>query len=276
MVDSEGCCGSCCRWWKNEKWGFDHDHPNDFLRSQWAPEDQLKPTLGYVIIRGLLFGYFLAFTTYFLIDSDPKYYFIYLTDWVFTVILVDGTVQFLLALWAYVKPSQEILVMTKVLTITWILSTITYGAAIVVTIGYWTLVYTESKENEDYQLYTDIVMHGVNSVYVLISMAIEAKPIRLKHVYLVVCWQCLYLLFTIIYYAAGGTDADGETAIYNVLDWAKPGETIGFSAVSLAIVFISHIIVYALYIFRCWIVADWMRTEHFHLDISRQKHKIGA
>ena len=35
---------------------------------------------------------------------------------------------------------------------------------------------------------------------------------------------CSYVLFTVIHYASGGTNEDGDRYIYNVLDWSKPGK----------------------------------------------------
>jgi hypothetical protein len=35
----------------------------------------------------------------------------------------------------------------------------------------------------------------------------------------------LYLIFTVIYYFAGGTDALGNDFIYSILNWNNPGST---------------------------------------------------
>lgn len=47
-------------------------------------------------------------------------------------------------------------------------------------------------------------------------------PIRLYHAFHGVIFSCLYLLFSIIYHLAGGTNALDKPYIYDVLDWADP------------------------------------------------------
>ena len=66
----------------------------------------------------------------------------------------------------------------------------------------------------------------------------------------------VFVVFSGIYYAAGGTNLDGDPFIYNVIDYGNNlGGAIG---VSIAVVFvllpIMHVLFYLVYVARYWII----------------------
>ena len=55
-----------------------------------------------------------------------------------------------------------------------------------------------------------------------------------------------YVLFTLIYYVAGGKGKDGEDYIYKVLDWSKAGTAAGVSVGAILAVGVLHLVNYGL------------------------------
>lgn len=64
---------------------------------------------------------------------------------------------------------------------------------------------------------------------------------------------CRYVIFSLIYYLAGGVDADGNVYIYPILDWTKPGMTIGTICGGAVCVVAIHLLVFAFYKFRVFL-----------------------
>lgn len=84
--------------------------------------------------------------------------------------------------------------------------------------------------------FTNVVTHGINSVYVFINLWITGIPIRLLHFWHPLVFGYVYSVFTLVYYAAGGVNAGGQPYIYSVLDWgSNPGLAAGLD---LAVVFV--------------------------------------
>ena len=68
----------------------------------------------------------------------------------------------------------------------------------------------------------DFSVHALNSVYIFIDHTfISGIPINIPHFYQTFLYVCLYALFNVIYWAAGGTNPVGRTWIYEVFDWEK-------------------------------------------------------
>ena len=63
---------------------------------------------------------------------------------------------------------------------------------------------------------------------------IVARPVRLLHfLHPLVCGLC-YLLFSVGYWAVGGTDPAGHHWIYPMVDWDRPGLALATTAGCMA------------------------------------------
>ncbi|GBP88031.1 Protein rolling stone [Eumeta japonica] len=92
----------------------------------------------------------------------------------------------------------------------------------------------------------DVAVHAINSVLMLVELAVAAHPSRLAHFYHPLAFGLVYLLFGVIYYLAGGLDPSGNPYIYPVIDWTKPGQTtLVVLATALFLLFL-HVLVVAL------------------------------
>ena len=92
----------------------------------------------------------------------------------------------------------------------------------------------------------------MNSMIMIIDIFITAVPVRWLHFFHAFIYGVIYLIFSVIYWAAGGTDPAGNPFIYPVLDWGgNPGQAAGLS-VGLAVIGLPlfHTFVYGLYRLR--------------------------
>lgn len=93
--------------------------------------------------------------------------------------------------------------------------------------------------------------HGVNAVYVMVNLGVTSVPVRFYHFFHGVLFGIAYVIFTVIYYAAGGTNHQDKSYVYSVLDWSDPGTTIAYSAASVLVAIpLCHFLLYGIYALR--------------------------
>ena len=109
-----------------------------------------------------------------------------------------------------------------------------------------------------------VQVHLVNSVYVLLNLAITHRPTRLQHAYQPLAFLLLYATFSVIYYLSGGLTVTGADCIYPFLDWDKPGYTLVVGFIVIVCVFVIHFVFWAIYKLRTII----SRRILVRLDIS--------
>ncbi|CAK0820054.1 unnamed protein product [Prorocentrum cordatum] len=63
------------------------------------------------------------------------------------------------------------------------------------------------------------VTHGGNFALMMLDVIFSRKPYYLLHGLYFALEAFVYILFTYLYFLAGGTDCDGMPYIYGVLDW---------------------------------------------------------
>lgn len=71
----------------------------------------------------------------------------------------------------------------------------------------------------------DFLVHGMNSIGMMVELFVVLHPMYLLHVFYSLSIGLTYLIFTLIYYAAGGVDKNGNNYIYKILNWENPGPT---------------------------------------------------
>lgn len=93
--------------------------------------------------------------------------------------------------------------------------------------------------------------HLLNSIYVILDAFVTATPVRLVHVIYNAIVGTTYLVFTVVYWAAGGVNMYGKPYIYSVLDWSKPDKAapIAVGAVVVGIP-VTHVLLWGLYMAR--------------------------
>ena len=139
----------------------------------------------------------------------------------------------------------------------WIIAS---NAALVVTLSYWTLVFESPTD------FMDIAVHALNSVVVLTELFMAVVPVRVVHVLYVMSLSIVYGLFTVIFWAAGGEDSDGNPYIYKVLDYEN-GEPVKVSLVLLGIVFVVSPIVQCI-LFGLYQLRYYLNNKKGNLSVT--------
>lgn len=102
----------------------------------------------------------------------------------------------------------------------WILYNIASSGSIVVTLGFWILLYPYLHIT-GFDLIINIQLHGITSVIIMLEICVTAVPIRLPHFWFTLAYGTLYYIFSGIYYAV-----DHKHVLYpDIIDWNKPGNT---------------------------------------------------
>ena len=97
----------------------------------------------------------------------------------------------------------------------WLLYIISANAGLLVTVGYWTVLY---EEDEPVDL-NNITKHALNSVFMVIDTFLNSIPVRLFHFIYALVYIVVYLAFTVVYWQLGGTNTQGQPYIYKLLDY---------------------------------------------------------
>lgn len=111
---------------------------------------------------------------------------------------------------------------TKTLvSITWALASLVPTLTLTITVLYWVLVYTPGDAIPWYT----VVMHGGNLLVALLDLLSSKLHIFPQQMYTITLFSLGYVLFTFIYFKAGGTNEAGVPYIYAAVDWTKPTAT---------------------------------------------------
>jgi len=106
--------------------------------------------------------------------------------------------------------------------VTWFLAALAPVVAFIVLVLYWALVFDDSSS----PTFTQVLMHGGNFLAALLDLMTTRTPHYIAHVYVPMAFGITYTLFTLIYYAAGGTFEDGVSPyIYPAIDWTNSSGT---------------------------------------------------
>ena len=131
----------------------------------------------------------------------------------------------------------------------WVLYSITMSVTIFAVIGYWGLVFDPVT---DPITYANLLKHLIIGILAVVELFVTAIPVRILHVIYPITFTAIWIIFSVIYYGAGGTDIYGNRYIYKVLNY----ETDPAAAAGLAIlvVFVGipvlHLCIFGLYLLR--------------------------
>uniref|UniRef100_A0A0B7AVK2 Protein rolling stone n=1 Tax=Arion vulgaris TaxID=1028688 RepID=A0A0B7AVK2_9EUPU len=98
----------------------------------------------------------------------------------------------------------------------WFFQNISNNISIMVTLLYWSLVYIGAPED-----YGSINAHVTNSVIVIADIMISRAPIRIEHFHITLTYLSIYIGFTVLYWAAGGTNHINKPYIYSILNYSS-------------------------------------------------------
>ena len=137
----------------------------------------------------------------------------------------------------------------------WALYNLAANNAVAVTAAYWSLLYGGWKLDG-----LDITTHVLNTVFMVVETLASSVPVHLLHVTHSMLFMSLYILFSVIYWLKGGTNAFGLPYIYFTMDYGgnprlAVGMVLGWVLIGQPLVQLILFFVYKMRVMvfkRCW------------------------
>lgn len=237
------------RKWSSKK--FEPPQPRCF--SEPRCQDHLHPWyLGYRWLICVLWLSVVVCSVFDIGSANPlgvwEKWAIYLTNWDLALGLTQAFLGALLAskrwqLQRHPEFNAAQMHYGKLEKIYWFLYVTTSSLAIGVTVTYWGLVHDPKIHNLDT---LNMLIHVSNSMLMILDFCVAAIPFELRCFWWSPLIATVYLVFTVVYYLAGGLDKRGSHKIYNVLDWEKPTRTLIVCVGGLSFLVVTHCLLYFL------------------------------
>jgi len=223
-----------------------HHQPDKFHRSAW--DGSGAPSLWYVIYRisialFMLIGTLCHFVS--TIDTLGIKWFIYMTNQGISLLVLHYLVYAGVVVGRRIGAPHPLPSLPTSYSISWGLQSCFSTVALWITLVYWIALHPYVIEFDlikgDWMIALNYFLHLVNTLSCLLDIFLTARPIRVHHFYLAVIFGLWYTIFSLIYWAAGGTGICKERCdkrpdcpyicdryIYPILDWdEKPGMAAG-------------------------------------------------
>jgi len=192
-----------------------------------------KTRTSYLAFRIVLF--LLMFTTtIYSIVSEPfyqrsiVYWLIYLTHWGLILELLylgfGVYVTYMSSGWTEEKK------LPKSVQMMWFLRAIILPGSFMIFMMYWGLVFDGTLH------FVAVLTHGLNFIVMALDAAVGRMPYLLLHGLYFIGFAAIYLLWSLIDYAASIGDGMGNSYIYSSIDWGNASKTGSLSAVILLVV----------------------------------------
>ena len=133
----------------------------------------------------------------------------------------------------------------------WILFLIGGEYAVAITVLYWCFFYDPNSEQDLFTL-DSLNLHMINGIFAIVDLWLSGIPVRIYHALYSISFGCVYVVFTIVYYSAHGTDPDGNQYIYPFLDYSNNPQAVAVLGFCSAVIFIGsiHFIFFLQYVVR--------------------------
>ena len=144
----------------------------------------------------------------------------------------------------------------------WLLFTLGAEIALCVTTLYWALLFDPQTSFSHFSLVT----HLFNGIFAIIDTWVSGIPVRLYHGVYLICFACLYTIFTGLYFAGGGSNQrnKNETYIYPFLNYDDAPKSASTFVILMSLFYpvLIHLIFYAIYLLRKGVV--YLVKKHCH------------
>jgi len=220
-----------------------HERPHQHFKGKWQKGEEVSAL--YLIYQLAACAFLFGNLVYEWIETSKgsaekqSKYLIYLTHWGIVTINLAVVLETLFTLYIYCKvKSDEKLSkpLDKALHISWGISHATYSAAVFITALYWSLLY-----KDDAFSYLNLYVHGLQGGYSVLDQVVSARSWEGGHWWVCLPMPLVYVVFSVIYWAAGGTNEHGNDYIYNVLDWSsEPGGATGLAFGAFVLLIVIH------------------------------------
>ncbi|KAI5644969.1 hypothetical protein NE865_02943 [Phthorimaea operculella] len=159
----------------------------------------------------------------FYLTVNLQYWLIFLTHWgLLAIVCTTGFATAVSARVYFYGPLNSDCCLPWYVKTYWVLYNIANPLAFLITIFYWTILY-EAGVQEEMNFGLDVAVHGLNTLIMLLLLFSSGHSGRLLHIHHPVMFGLGWVIFSVIYYLAGGVNTFGQPFIYPVIDWSKPG-----------------------------------------------------
>ncbi|CAB3241031.1 unnamed protein product [Arctia plantaginis] len=230
---------------------IEHQKPADFYLSNWQTTRSAVPLLilRVVLLLASLTIVLSSLITY-IVKGKFRFWFIYLTHWGLTSILLATSFAVAVSARIYLRgPISGEYNLPWYVKIFWVLCNIATPFAFLITVFYWTVLYSAGME-EEVNHTLDVAVHGINSIIMFLLLLSSSLPVRLLHIYQPLLFGITYMLFGLFYHLGGGIDRLGNPYIYSVIDWSKPGTTVVVLLITGILLILLHFFTTALAVAR--------------------------
>ncbi|XP_011567957.3 protein rolling stone [Plutella xylostella] len=247
-----------------------YESSQDFYYSSWQRGRSLLPLL---VARTLIFLLCLAIVIASVVLTVNMnyggYWLIYMTHWGLLINTLAAGCGVYVSLRGYFgEPAESGFELPWYVKTYWVLHNAAVTMALLISIFYWAFL-TDSAEGQEYAVdkVLDYFIHAVNSVAMLLLLLSGRQEFRVMHVLHALAFATIFLLFSLIYYAAGGTNGLGNDFIYPTMDWSRPGFSALNSVLTVIMIVLIHLLVVAVAAARDGL-GRWWRGGSNKLSVS--------
>ncbi|KAI5644967.1 protein rolling stone-like [Phthorimaea operculella] len=235
------------------QFSLNHRRPSDFCLSCWQKNSSSLPLL---CVRVFIFlaCLFILITSMVVWNYNFGLWFIFLTNWGVFIDTVASFFAVVVSLHVYRKgpfdPSSPLPWYVKAF---WASYDIAVMMSFFITAYYFALLRMDYSEFGAWDIANDVLTHGANSVLMFFLLMTSRLPSRVLHFIYPVCFALVYVIFSLIYYLAGGKSPFDEHYIYPFLDWERLELTIPATIVTAILIILMHELVVGMASFRNWL-----------------------
>merc|ERR1711911_265555 len=260
---------TCKHEFRGSSFGLDHHDAHTFHVCTWQNKREVTGWFITYRVAVLLvsFGIFIASLTNAFVAGWKNYWIIYMTHWG----VIGLVLQNALALAATIErvlhhrndpnAEAEMTILTKM---SWVMYNVMTLAAIIITIVYWSALYSPDAPPSA----IDVFVHALNSVIIVVDIVVTHRPFRLLHFLHPLLIMVDYIIFTVIYWAAGGVDYNGNHYIYPVLNWDKPEDSAIFVVVGAVAGLVLYVVLWGVHLLR----DRFLAAVHGHTSVHSTGH----
>ncbi|KXJ25471.1 protein rolling stone [Exaiptasia diaphana] len=244
---------------------FNYSPVNHFFESPWLP------TPVVILYRSVFALYSLSWIVYRLIADEKfrqKVTFFYVTNWSYLALIIYFLVSSVVTIFEYIKRRRRQVHTTDTERghvhasdgqarwfhmIQWFWYSIAATMAIGVTLFFWLFDYDGMGIT-----LSDVNVHLLNAVFMIIDHALSCMPVRLFHMVYPMIFVSLYMIATVLYWAFISKDY-----IYKMMDYnTNPGVAVGLLLAAMLIAApLIHSLYYGTYRLREYVAAKTRKAE---------------
>ncbi|XP_071944784.1 uncharacterized protein [Antedon mediterranea] len=268
-MEERGCFRNCLVWLR-----LTNEHPTLFTKSQFTG---LNPYI-FTVYRFVVTLYLTAFACWYTAASAPEYgwtYLVYLTNLTLLLVvfyLIASSINSTIVLIRRCRHTTEEVVSSSssgtidgnnalpfIYKIQWFLYNMATASSLLVVLIYWGAIYTPDT---DVTIFTDLNIHGLTILVMAIETLVSAVPVRMSHGIYPLAYGVFYVILTVIFWAAGGTDPNGNAYIYSIIDYEENADFAVIVVIGALIgIIVCHVVMWLLFKLRMKVVTKWFEDD---------------